>query len=122
MTQYAKLNENGTLEYAPINHNGISNWIYDKNMVLKAGYLPLEEKETPNGCYISGYEIVENKIVPIFAEYPIPTYAEQRIAAYPNFGDQLDMIYWDKINGTTDWLDLISEIKAKYPKPEVLDD
>ena len=32
------------------------------------------------------------------------------------------MIYWDKINGTTDWLDLISEIKAKYPKPEVVDD
>lgn len=122
MTQYAKLKENGTLEYAPINYQGISNWINDENAVLAAGYLPLEEKETPSGYYISGYEIVENKIVPVFAEYPTPTYAEQRIAAYPNFGDQLDMIYWDKVNGTTNWLDLISEIKAKYPKPEVTDD
>lgn len=122
MTKYAKLNENGLLEYAPINRNGISNWINDENAVLVAGYLPLEELEPPEGQYVSGYDVLENKITPIFASYPAPTYVDQRIAEYPAFGDQLDMIYWDKINGTTDWLDLISEIKAKYPKPEVVDD
>lgn len=122
MSKYAKLNKNGLLEYAPINYNGVSNWINDNNAVLAAGFLPVEEKETPEGYYLSGYEIAENKIVPVFAECPAPTYIEQRIAAYPSIGDQLDMIYWDKINGTTDWLDLISEIKAKYPKPEVNDD
>lgn len=122
MPKYAKLNENGTLEYAPINLNGVSNWINDESAVLAAGYLPLEELEPPEGQYVSGYDVLENKIMPIFANYTAPTYAEQRMSEYPSFGDQLDMIYWDKINGTTDWLDLISEIKAKYPKPEVIDD
>lgn len=122
MTKYAKLNEDGTLEYAPINLNGVSNRINDENAVLAAGYLPLEELEPPEGQYVSGYDVLENKITPIFASYLAPTYVDQRIAAYPDISDQLDIIYWDKINGTTDWLDLISEIKAKYPKPEVLDD
>lgn len=122
MTKYAKLNEDGTLEYAPINLNGVSNWINDENAVLAAGYLPLEELESPEGQYVSGHKIFENKIVPVFSVYPAPTYAEQRMSEYPSFGDQLDMIYWDKINGTTDWFDLIGEIKAKYPKPEVIYD
>ena len=30
---------------------------------------------------------------------------------------QLDMQYWDAINGTTTWKDHISAVKAKYPKP-----
>lgn len=30
--------------------------------------------------------------------------------------DQLDMIYWDKINGTTLWYDKITEIKNNIPK------
>lgn len=122
MVKYAKLNGNGLLEYASINRNGISNWINDENAVLAAGYLPLEELEPPEGHYVSGHKILENKIVPIFNAYPDPSYVDQRIAAYPSLSDQLDMIYWDKINGTTDWLDLISEIKAKYPKPEVIDE
>lgn len=122
MVKYAKLNENGLLEYAPTNHNGVSNWINDENAVLAAGYLPLEELEPPEGHYVSGHEIFENKIVPIFGVYPDPSYIDQRIAAYPDISDQLDMIYWDKINGTTNWFDLISDIKAKYPKPEVIDE
>lgn len=122
MVKYAKLNENGLLEYAPINRNGVSNWINDENAVLAAGYLPLEELEPPEGRYASGHKIFENKIVPIFSAYPVPSYIDQRIAAYPSFSDQLDMIYWDLIKGTTDWLDLISKIKARYPKPEVIDE
>lgn len=122
MQKYAKINEQGALEYAPVNYEGISNWIYDMNAVLAAGYLPIEDFEVPQGKFVSGYTIINKRIVPVFEDTPTPTYVEQRIAAYPSISDQLDMIYWDKINGTTDWLDLISAIKAKYPKPEVLDD
>ncbi|MGM0518202.1 MAG: hypothetical protein ACQERD_01005 [Campylobacterota bacterium] len=32
--------------------------------------------------------------------------------------NQLEMIYDDKINGTTVWEDTINSIKQKYPKPE----
>ena len=47
---------------------------------------------------------------------PEPTYAEKRLAEYPPIGDQLDMIYWDKVNNTNLWQEKITEIKAKYPK------
>lgn len=47
---------------------------------------------------------------------PEPDYRERRKEAYPAIEDQLDMLYWDKINGTTVWKDTISNIKEKYPK------
>ena len=41
-----------------------------------------------------------------------------RAAEYPSLAEQLDMQYWDKINGTTTWADAIQAVKDKYPKPE----
>lgn len=43
-------------------------------------------------------------------------YIEKRINEYPSIENQLDMIYWDMINGTSNWKDTITEIKNKYPK------
>lgn len=43
-------------------------------------------------------------------------YKEQRIKEYPQIEDQLDMLYWDMINGTSNWKDYITKIKEKYPK------
>lgn len=60
----------------------MSNWINDKNAVLAAGYLPLEETDVPEGQYISGYEVVEDKIMPVLASYPDPTYIDQRISTF----------------------------------------
>lgn len=45
-------------------------------------------------------------------------YELKRKKEYPNIIDQLDMIYWDSINGTQNWVSKISEIKEKYPKSE----
>lgn len=45
-----------------------------------------------------------------------PDYAEIRRRAYPSVADQLDTIYWDQINGTHKWTDLITSIKNQYPK------
>lgn len=45
------------------------------------------------------------------------TYADRRAAEYPSTGDQLDMQYWDGVNGTTTWVDAINEIKTRFPKP-----
>ena len=44
-------------------------------------------------------------------------YRDQRRIAYPPIGDQLDMIYWDQINGTTVWRDTITAVKTAHPKP-----
>jgi hypothetical protein len=43
-------------------------------------------------------------------------YKIDRVNEYPSIQDQLDMQYWDKINGTNNWQDTINAIKAKYPK------
>jgi hypothetical protein len=51
---------------------------------------------------------------------PSPDYRELRRTAYASdLGDwssQLDMMYWDSINGTTLWQNKISEIKKQIPK------
>ena len=41
---------------------------------------------------------------------------KNRVDAYPTIGEQLDMQYKDKLNGTTTWDDHIAEVK-KLKKP-----
>jgi hypothetical protein len=47
---------------------------------------------------------------------PDLSYSEKRALEYPSIQDQLDMLYWDKVNGTNNWQETIADIKAKYPK------
>ena len=47
-----------------------------------------------------------------------PTYDQSRKDSYPSIGEQLDMQYWDAVNGTTTWKDAIAQVKADNPKPE----
>ena len=44
-------------------------------------------------------------------------YKSDRAAAYGSIGDQLDMQYWDAVNGTTTWKDHVAKVKADHPKP-----
>ena len=39
-----------------------------------------------------------------------------RAAAYPSIQDQMDMQYWDAVNGTTTWKDAIAKVKSDNPK------
>ena len=39
--------------------------------------------------------------------------------AYPSIQEQLDMQYWDSVNGTTTWKDAIATVKTENPKPGV---
>ena len=57
---------------------------------------------------------IEAKMVEVQADYDAKQYQRDRV--YPSIGDQLDMQYWDKINGTNNWQDAINAVKAKYPK------
>ena len=36
---------------------------------------------------------------------------------YLPLAQQLDLQYWDSVNGTTKWKDHVAAVKAKYPKP-----
>ena len=44
-------------------------------------------------------------------------YKTARSEAYGSVQDQLDMQYWDGVNGTTLWADHIAQVKADNPKP-----
>ena len=50
-------------------------------------------------------------------EYDNNKYQRDRASAYPSMQDQLDMQYWDGVNGTTTWQDAIATIKTENPKP-----
>lgn len=51
------------------------------------------------------------------AEYESRVYAEKRASAYYPLPVQLDMQYWDSVNGTTTWRDHVASVKAQFPKP-----
>ena len=59
---------------------------------------------------------IEAKMVELQAEYDANQYQRDRATAYPTIQDQLDMQYWDNVNGTTTWEDAIAKIKADNPK------
>ena len=45
-------------------------------------------------------------------------YITARQQAYKSIPEQLDMIYWDGVNGTNLWDEHIAEVKEDNPKPE----
>ena len=40
-----------------------------------------------------------------------------RKSAYGDLGSQLDMQYWDNVNGTTTWKDHVAKVKTDNPIP-----
>ena len=44
------------------------------------------------------------------------SYQYDRKLAYPSIREQLDMQYWDAVNGTTTWKDAIAKVKTDNPK------
>ena len=58
---------------------------------------------------------INAEVTRLQAEYDANQYQRDRV--YPSIQDQLDMQYWDKVNGTTTWQDAIAKVKADTPKP-----
>jgi hypothetical protein len=52
----------------------------------------------------------------LITEYNSNQYQRDRAKAYPSIQEQLDMQYWDKVNGTNNWQNAINAVKAQYPK------
>ena len=44
-------------------------------------------------------------------------YIQARQEAYSSIAEQLDMQYWDAVNGTTTWKDHVAQVKSDNPKP-----
>jgi hypothetical protein len=52
----------------------------------------------------------------LITEYNSNKYQRDRAKDYPSIQEQLDLQYWDKINGTNKWQQAINAVKQKYPK------
>ena len=57
---------------------------------------------------------IEAKVIELQADYDAKQYQRDRV--YPTIQDQLDMQYWDNVNGTTNWEDAIAKVKTDNPK------
>lgn len=83
------------------------------------GFQILDEKggeyfltEATEELAIAKYEQIKHRE----ANPPKPSYKELRAQEYPPIPEQLDLIFWDKINGTNNWEKAITTVKEKYPK------
>jgi hypothetical protein len=61
-------------------------------------------------------ELILAKVAELQAEYEAKQYQRDRQTQYPSIPDQLDMLYWDKVNGTENWLNSIESVKNRFPK------
>ena len=100
MIKYVKINENGNLDYAPLNFEGVSNWGLSEELVTEAGYLPLQETDKPDDekRYIKSYTEQNGMIVSIWTEHPYTKaeIAQKRAEAYVAFTDKLAAEYTRK--------------------------
>ncbi len=79
----------------------------DTEYFLSEGFTEMEVEKAYNGqWYIAGFAPQASERI----------YAEKRVEEYPPIPEQLDMIYWDKVNNTNNWQTEINRIKTKYPK------
>ena len=60
---------------------------------------------------------IQAEIVRLKAEYTAKQYQRDRAKAYASLAEQLDMQYWDRVNGTSTWKEHIDAVKAAHPKP-----
>ena len=91
---------------------GAIHWKFpDHNITTRENEITLfEPGPVPTQTEIDGY------IVEYETHLKAIEYMEKRKSEYPSIEDQLDMIFWDKKNGTTEWEDSVQVIKDKYPK------
>ena len=63
-------------------------------------------------------EAIQAKLVELQADYDSKQYQRDRAVAYPSIQEQLDMQYWDAVNGTNKWQEAVAKVKTDNPKPE----
>jgi uncharacterized protein YlzI (FlbEa/FlbD family) len=76
----------------------------------------INQIEWLNGTTPIAKQTILNKQIELQAEYEAKQYQRDRQTQYPSIADQLDMLYWDKVNGTENWLNSIESVKNRFPK------
>ena len=60
--------------------------------------------------------LVDAEVARLQAEHDSKAYARARADAYAPIAEQLDMQYWESVNGSRTWLDHIEAVKEAHPK------
>ena len=63
-------------------------------------------------------EAIQAKLAELQADYDSKQYQRERATNYPSIQEQLDMQYWDAVNGTNKWQEAVAKVKTDNPKPE----
>jgi beta-galactosidase GanA len=87
----------------------------DFNFALITLYPNIVFTEDKKGFDKDGNEVVYDTVA-VEALVSSLSYINKRQSEYPSIQEQMDMQYWDAINGTTTWQDAINAVKTKYPK------
>jgi len=59
---------------------------------------------------------IQAKKTELQTAYDNAEYQRNRQKEYPSWQEQMDMQYWDNVNGTTTWQDAIAKVKSDNPK------
>lgn len=104
------------------------NWIpavYPELIFDSATQKRLADTFTINGNQVDVIFNIENKTqeeldagAAAIALAESTAYIQQRENVHIPVEDQLDMQYWDLVNGTTTWKDYVTDIKERFPKPK----
>ena len=79
------------------------------NTVIKTWTVDSISKPTINE--MSAYDTAATALENTYKVY------KARIKSYPSVQEQMDLQYWDAINGTTKWKGAITKVKSDNPKP-----
>ena len=61
---------------------------------------------------------VAEEIKKLETDYDAKKYQRDRADTYPSIQEQLDMQYWDAVNGTKKWQEAVAKVKTDNPKSE----
>ena len=61
-------------------------------------------------------ETIQAKLDELQADYDAKKYQRDRAESYPSLEEQLDLQYWDKVNGTSKWQEAVAKVKSDHPK------
>ena len=81
---------------------------------IYCGEIIWREKDIP--CPTN--EKLEAEQTKLLADYDSKQYQRDRATSYPSIEEQLDMQYWDAVNGTKKWQEAVAKVKTDNPKPE----
>jgi|DEB0MinimDraft_10_1074344.scaffolds.fasta_scaffold29787_2 hypothetical protein len=115
------------MKYAHINENNILLGWYDSDVhdVIPTPNIQVTEDQWQNSIDNNhnkvnadgSTEFVDIRPQEEIDAWNATQYKRDRQVAYKDIEEQLDMQYWDRVNGTDTWKQHIDAVKTAHPKP-----